>query len=646
MCGICGFVSIAPSGEGAESVLQQMIRAINHRGPDSQGSWQSPDGRVFLGHARLAINDLSLAGRQPMTSACGRITLVFNGEIYNHHDLRRRLVAKGASLKGHSDTEVLLENIASIGLVAALKEAVGMFALALWDSQSRSLFLARDRLGEKPLYYGLHRGIFGFGSELKAVRTHPNWANHAVNRAVLPLYLRHGYVPSCDSIYEGIYKLQPGTILCFQGSSGTLGQPEVYWQMAAKSELRGELQDDESAIDALNEKLSLAVKLQMEADVPLGAFLSGGIDSSVIAALMQKQSTSKIKTFTIGFDDRDFDEAPHARAVAAHLGTDHHEFYVTPEDALRVVPSLPQVYCEPFADSSQIPTILVSQLARRHVTVSLSGDGGDELFLGYDRYRHIEKTWRLISTVPGPLRHLAVSGATAIAPGAWEATAGWWLPYLAGREWRGRTGDRIHKIAELMAAKSLPLHYRDSVSTFKNPEAALMASGSGIPHIWSAPRPLGLTDREYFAFLDAQTYLPDDILVKVDRAAMSVALEGRVPMLDHRVVEFAANLPARLKVRDGQGKWILRQLLYRYVPQALIERPKRGFGVPLDVWLRGPLRDWAEELLDEGRLTSEGYFQPKLVRKLWDEHQSGRRHWASKLWFVLMFQAWLRQNTR
>lgn len=643
MCGICGFVSLTREDEGAETTLMRMAGAIKHRGPDSNGTWHSLDGFAHLGHTRLAINDLSPTGAQPMSSICGRFSLVFNGEIYNHHDLRRRLIANRIRLRGRSDTEVLLETIANVGLPAALKEAVGMFSLALWDNRSRSLFLARDRLGEKPLYYSLRRGIFAFGSELKAVRSHPNWADCTINRDALPLYLRHGYIPGVDSIYEGVNKLQAGTILRHQALANELEHSTPYWQIPAKSALT-EIDSDKQAIDALENKLSHAVKLQMEADVPLGAFLSGGVDSSLVVALMQRQSQAKVKTFTIGFRERGFDEAPYARAVAEHIGTDHHEFYVTPEDALRVVPSLPHVYCEPFADSSQIPTILVSQLARRHVTVSLSGDGGDELFLGYERYRHIEKTWKIASALPSPARRLIGASATAIGPNAWENIAGWWVPFLFGREWQGQTGDRIHRTAALMNARSLASHYRNSVSTFKNPEAALVTTNSYIPPLWSTPRPPGLTDREYFGLLDAQTYLPDDILVKLDRASMSVGLEGRIPLLDHRVFEFALNLPSHFKVRDGQEKWILRQLLYRYVPKALIDRPKRGFGVPIGTWLKGPLREWAEDLLDYRRLNNAGYFQPKIVKQLWDEHQSGKRNCSSKLWFILMFQAWLREN--
>jgi len=516
----------------------------------------------------------------------------------------------------------------------------------LWDRQSRTLTLARDRIGEKPLYYGWQGGgnerVFLFGSELKALKAHPAFAAD-IDRVALCLLLRHNYIPAPYSIYQGIAKLEPGCLL-----SVSLAQPEPriwkYWD-AVEVARAGVAKPFEGtaaeAVDALEVLAKDAVRQQMMADVPLGAFLSGGIDSSTVVALMQVQSSRPVKTFTIGFNEEGYNEAVHAKAVARHLGTEHTELYVTPEQAMEVIPRLPGLYCEPFADSSQIPTFLVSQLAKQHVTVSLSGDAGDELFCGYNRYQITENLWRKLALVPAPLRALVAKGIASFSPAAWDSLAG----IIPGVGRYAALGDKLHKGAGVLSSRTADELYLDIVSHQRNP-ADWVIGGQEPPTRLSGLRPeLGeLSAVERMMALDTISYLPDDILVKVDRAAMGVSLEGRVPFLDHRLVEFAWSLPLEYKLRDGQTKWPLRQVLYRHVPRELIDRPKMGFGVPLHDWLRGPLRDWAENLLGEARLAREGYFHPAPIRKMWAEHLSGRRNWMSQLWNVLMFQAWLEKE--
>jgi asparagine synthase (glutamine-hydrolysing) len=651
MCGLTGFLGGAhPQGAaGDEAVLQRMATAILRRGPDDSGYWCDTPERIGLGHRRLAIVDLTAAGHQPMVSVPGRYVIVFNGEIYNHMALRQELGQHGlaAAWRGHSDTETLLAGFEAWGMEDTLKRINGMFALALWDRQTRALTLARDRLGEKPMYYGWQgegaERVFLFGSELKALRAHPAFGA-GIDRGALSLLLRHNAIPAPYSIYEGISKLMPGTFLTL-----SLAQPEpmvsTYWSAAqvavagVNSRFGG---TSTQAVDALEALLMDAVGKQMMADVPLGAFLSGGVDSSTVVALMQAQSTRAVKTFTIGFDEAGYNEAEHAKAVAAHLGTDHTELYVTPEQAMAVIPLLPALYDEPFSDSSQLPTFLVSQLARQQVTVSLSGDAGDELFCGYNRYQVSAGLWKKLAAVPLPLRQVAAAGLTRVSPAGWTRFAGAIEGVLPKSLKFSNAGEKIHKGAGVLASQSVDELYLGLVSHWDDP-ASVVIGGQEPPSllIGNAPDLPGLNEVERMMALDLLTYLPDDILAKVDRAAMGVSLESRVPFLDHRVVEFAWRLPLDYKLRDGQTKWALRQVLYRHVPRTLIERPKMGFGVPIDSWLRGPLKPWAEALLDESRLKREGYFHPDPIRKKWQEHLSGQRNWQHQLWDVLMFQAWL-----
>jgi asparagine synthase (glutamine-hydrolysing) len=630
-------------------MLRNMSRSIGHRGPDHEAFWLDESSRIALAHRRLAIVDLSPAGEQPMHSPSGRYVIIFNGEIYNHADLRRELEAAGHRFdwRGHSDTETLLAAFDTWGVTASLQRAIGMFAFAMWDRQERQLVLARDRAGEKPLYYGWQgegeKAVFLFGSELKALAAHPSFRGE-INRDAMALHMRHNCIPAPYSIYRGISKLMPGHLATL-----SLGQrePELhcYWSAAAVAEQgvadRLSLSPEE-AVDSLEKLLLSAVGQQMMSDVPLGAFLSGGIDSSVIVAMMQAQSPRPVKTFTIGFHEAGYDEAVHARAVAAHLGTDHTELYVTPEQARAVIPRLPTMYDEPFGDSSQIPTFLVSELARRHVTVSLSGDAGDELFAGYNRYVVSRGYWQSLSRIPRPLRKGLAGGITSLSPAGWDRVAARLRPVMPASARGLLSGDKLHKSAGVMASRSIAEVYHGLVSHWPDPEAVVIG-GIEPPTLVTGHRPNldGLDDIERMMALDLLTYLPDDILVKVDRAAMAVSLETRVPFLDHRVIEFAWRLPLEHKIRDGQSKWPLRQVLYRHVPRELIERPKAGFGVPIDTWLRGPLREWAEELLDERRLRTEGYFQPEPIRQMWATHLSGRANMQHHLWDVLMFQSWL-----
>ena len=577
-----------------------------------------------------------------MQSASGRFVLAYNGEVYNHLELRRALESTGAApaWRGHSDTETLLACIEAWGVDETLKRSVGMFAIALWDRQERALWLARDRIGEKPLYYGWQGESFLFGSELKALRAHPAF-NAAVDRGALALLLRHNYVPGPHSIYSGIHKLPPGTWLKL-GVGQRDVSPVAYWSLADVAE-RGTANpftgSDADAVDALEQKLGDAVRGQMMADVPLGALLSGGIDSSLIASLMQINSARPVRTFTIGFDEKAYDEAVHARAVAAHLGTDHTELRLSADDALQLIPQLPAMYDEPFADSSQLPTHLVMKLARQHVTVALSGDAGDEFFGGYNRYFLGPKVWKRIGWMPRPARRALGAGLTAMP----AATINRAFGGLASAAGIALPGDKAHKLGRrLREVGSLDDLYVGLVTEW--PDAAGMVIDGRIPPNLLDQRARWPKLQDPVArmmALDGLTYLPDDILVKVDRASMAVSLETRAPFLDRDVMEFAWTLPMRMKLRDGKGKWLLRQLLDRHVPSALIERPKQGFGIPLDQWLRGPLRDWAEAFLAEDRLRGEGYFDPAPLRAAWARHVRGEASYGYRLWSVLMFQAWL-----
>ena len=647
MCGLAGFLTEKQWGVAGD-LLKSMAARISHRGPDAEGFWSDSQAGIGLAHRRLSILDLSDAGSQPMASPDGRFIIVFNGEIYNHDDIRQRLQTTSLSpavWRGHSDTETLLAGFSQLGVEKTIEMAIGMFAFALWDRRTSTLTLGRDRLGEKPLYYGWQGSAFLFGSELKALQAHPAF-NAPIDRGALSLFLRHAYIPSSYSIFEGIFKLLPGTLLTV---SLVQREPVIttYWSGVAIAEQGVANLFDGSPEQAVNDLETLlidAVGQQMVADVPLGAFLSGGIDSSTVVALMQRQSSRPVKTFTIGFHEQGYDEAKHAQAVAKHLGTDHTELYVSAEQALDVVSHLPQLYDEPFGDSSQIPTFLVSQLARQQVTVSLSGDAGDELFCGYNRYQLADKLWRKLALVPQPLKRLASKAITCVSPDTWNKLgrmSGGLMPDLT------RLGDKLHKGAGVLASGSVDELYLGLVSQWHDP-ASVVIMGTEPPTLLcgNVPELKGLTDVDRMMALDLLTYLPDDILTKVDRAAMGVSLETRVPFLDHRVVEWAWRLPQAMKLRNGQTKWILRQVLYKHVPRALMERPKMGFGIPIDVWLRGPLRDWAEALLDQSRLENEGYLRPLPIRQKWLEHLSGKRNWQHPLWNILMFQSWLESHQR
>lgn len=650
MCGLAGFIDTGrqTSGDALRENIQRMTRSLTHRGPDDEGYEVDATAGVALGFRRLAIVDLSVQGHQPMLAEDGRLALVFNGEIYNHALLRQRLekeMGQTLRFRGRSDTEVLLQAIAHWGLENALRAAVGMFAFALWDRYERTITLVRDRLGEKPLYYGISGSSVLFGSELKAVRAFPGF--HAVvDRQALAQYLRYGYVPGPASIYEGVSKLPPGTIVTISLDSGSVSRPHAYW--SAAEVVRSGCENpfpatDAQAVDQLDALLRNAVAQQMVADVPLGAFLSGGIDSSTVVALMQAQSSIPVRTFTVGFDDEKYNEAMHAARIARHLGTDHTELLVTGAQAREVIPRLPAMFDEPFADASQIPTFLVAQLARRQVTVSLSGDGGDELFAGYGWYRRVEKLWRRARWMPAMIRRLMGKALTGLPVRGWDRLFRWLGVLLPRAMRRSVSGDRVHKLAAVLGQARRPEDVYVSLVCKWNESFPVIGADTGHVTLEQRAEALNgsadLTSR--LMFLDLVTYLPDDILAKVDRATMAVSLESRAPLLDHRVVEYACRLPMHFKIRDGQGKWLLRQVLHRYVPAELVERPKMGFCAPTAGWLRGPLRDWADELLSEPRLKREGYLDPATVRSHWQEHLSGTRNWPDHLWHVLMFQAWL-----
>lgn len=652
MCGIAGYLSESSDGPAAaesDALLRRMGQVIAHRGPDDAGVWVDEDAGIGFVHRRLSILDLSPAGHQPMVSSSGRYVIVFNGEIYNHLDLRRELERSAGNInwRGHSDTETLLAGFDVWGIAATIEKSIGMFAFALWDKETKNLTLGRDRLGEKPLYYGWQGEVFLFGSELKALKAHPAF-RAGVDRNAITLLMRYCYIPAPHSIYQGIFKLTPGCLLTVSARQRDVNI-KAYWsgmQAVAGAKARPFAGGPSDAVSALHSLLMDAVGKQMVADVPLGAFLSGGVDSSTVVALMQAQSARPVRTFSIGFEQDMYNEAEHAKAVARHLGTDHTEMYVSAQDALNVIPLLPSMYDEPFADSSQIPTHLVSRIARQHVTVSLSGDAGDELFCGYNRYVLGDRLWKRLSRLPVALRRSVAALLTCLSPQTLNALIGpvqWALP---ARHRPANWGDKIHKGASVLASPTSAALYRGLVSHWDNPSALVLRSTEpGTVLTDDSVRPGGLSDVELMMAVDMVSYLPDDILCKVDRAAMRASLETRVPFLDHRVVEFAWQLPQAFKLSNGVSKWVLREVLFKYVPRALIDRPKMGFGVPIDHWLRGPLRDWAENLLDESRLRREGYFDPAPIRRYWAEHLSGRRNWQYHLWDVLMFQAWLEANS-
>jgi asparagine synthase (glutamine-hydrolysing) len=628
MCGIVGLWG--PDNDKCE-LVRNMAGRIAHRGPDSDGVWVDKASGVALAHRRLAVVELSSAGAQPMISHNERFVISFNGEIYNHLDLRREMDATSSILwRGGSDTETLLEGISTWGLDGTLQRTNGMFAFALWDRRTKKLFLARDRIGEKPLYWGRLGGDFVFASELKAMFVHPRWTG-AVDRNVLALFLRNGYVPAPHTIHPGLFKLEPGHWLEISDNGRGVGKPVAYWSIedvARKGTDSPFVGTTADAISAVERLISDAVEQRMLADVPLGALLSGGYDSSLIVAFMQTRSLHPVHTFSIGFNDASVNEAQHANDVARYLGTDHTELYVGDQDAVDCVPLLSSIWDEPFADSSQIPTLLVSRLARQTVTVALSGDGGDELFYGYNRYRIAQSFWGSIGYLPAFARRglgLAFRGVGVpiadLLPGG---------------------GDRLLRTSGLLESAGREEFYRALLSHFFNPADIVLGATKEADSLFSesASWPRLLDFREQMMFVDQKTYLPDDILTKVDRASMAVALEMRVPLLDHKVVEFAWSLPMSFKLRDRQPKWLLRQLTHRHVPKELMERPKTGFRVPLRSWLRGVLRPWAEALLDEHQLREQGFFDPRAVREMWTDLLSGRRRNHTQLWNILMFQAW------
>lgn len=648
MCGLTGGWS-RRRFHTLRDALPRMSQAQYHRGPDDGGSWLDAEAGIAMAHRRLAILDLTAAGHQPMASHRGRWIIAFNGEIYNHTNIRDELAAAGLApaWRGHSDTETLLAGIEAWGVEETLRRCIGMFAWAAWDREERSLWLARDRFGEKPLYYGWQDGVFWFGSELKSLRQLAP-GNLRLDSSAMSLYLQYHAIPAPHSIYEGIAKLLPGHWLKLdnrQLDDGEMVSPQPYWlaDEAARAALANPFAGSEQeAIDGLETLLRDVIAGQLMSDVPLGAFLSGGVDSSTVVALMQAQSSQPVRTFSIGFHEESYDEAKHAAAVARHLGTSHTELYVTPQEALNVIPNLATIYDEPFSDVSQIPTFLVSRMARRDVAVALSGDGGDELFGGYNRYLTAAGIWNKVSSVPTPIRQFAGRAITALSVDRWTQLYQLAEPIIPKRYKLNLAGDKIHKGGEVLGARTYEELYTQLTSCWRS---------QGVLHpghetkSFGPPRSLKTGDLiDYMMLEDTCHYMADDILVKVDRAAMANSLETRVPLLDHRVFEFAWRLPRHIKMKDKVSKHILRQVLYRHVPEPLINRPKMGFGVPIDTWLRGPLRDWASDLLDPVRLRDEGNLNPEPITQKWQEHQSGQRNWQYHLWNILMLQSWLEAN--
>ena len=635
MCGFAGLINIG--GEVSEEQVRRMGKQISHRGPDGFGEWSDRSAGIAMAHVRLAIVDLSEAGRQPMMSVDKRLVIVFNGMIYNHREIRDALNSEGwdGGWRGHSDTETLLAALQIWGVSKTLSRITGMFAFALWDRERQVLSIARDRMGEKPLYYGTSGHRFLFGSELKALRAAPGWTGE-IDEGVVASYFRHNYVPDPHCIYHGIHKLAPAHWV--EVIDGVAGEPKCYWDFSKVVCAERRTGSPKVLINQFEQRLERVIARQMDVDVPLGAFLSGGIDSSLIVALMQKQSSVPIRTFTIGFDVGGFNEAEHAKAVAEHLGTDHTELYLSPQDALNVVPELPRIWDEPFADSSQIPTFLLSRMTREHVTVSLSGDGGDEVFCGYNRYGRGYDLHQKATRLPAPVRGL-LSKTLACAPGkAIDAL----MQLVPKRYQLPAVTDRLQKLSRVLSDTELSAFYKTLISQFQTP--GLIVQGAeeaktilARPEDWPA-----LEDfREVMMFLDSQTYLPGDILTKVDRATMANSLEARVPFLDHGLIEFAWTLPLDMKARSGAMKFILRELLDRHVPRNLFDRPKMGFGIPIEHWLSGPLKEWAGDLLSSESLRSSGLLNESAIRALWDEHVSGRVRHHHQIWTILMFQSWL-----
>jgi asparagine synthase (glutamine-hydrolysing) len=642
MCGITGFWSFTDrlSSGSLDRIAVEMANQLTSRGPDSSGVWCQTEVQLAFGHRRLSIVDLSEAGHQPMISASGRFVITYNGEVYNASELREDLLGKGYSFRGHSDTEVILAACEAYGLIDATKKLIGMFAFALWDEQDHKLHFVRDRLGIKPLYWGFNQDTLFFGSQVKSFYPHPLWEPE-INRDTLSNLFRFCYIPGPSSIYRGIQKLTPGCIATIEGKDKISISP--YWTMdeaIQRGRAQALSQSSTQWIEQLDALLRDAVKRCMVSDVPIGAFLSGGIDSSTVVALMQAQSTNPVQTFSIGFDEKGYNEAPHAKAIANHLGTNHHELYLKFTEAQNIIPTIPQWCDEPFADSSQIPTFLVSRLAQSHLKVSLSGDGGDEFFAGYNRYFQADRFWGRISSMPLSLRKLTAAGIQSLSPSQWDLLS----KLIPGN--RSFIGDKAHKLASLLKCPDREALYLNLVSLWDNPDLLIEGphKSENLPSPWLRGGNRSQNSFiEEMQYIDSLTYLPDDILSKVDYASMAVSLESRVPLLDHRVVEFSWGLPLDLKLKHPEGKWILRQVLKRYVPESLVDRPKMGFGVPIDHWLRGPLRPWAEDLLSSSSLKDSG-LNAIPIRQRWDDHLSGTRNWHYSLWPVLMYQAWFKHT--
>lgn len=644
MCGIAGYIDFQAHATSSEltEIASAMASCLHHRGPDDCGVWVDGHNGVALSFRRLKIIDVSDGGHQPMLSRNERYVLVYNGEIYNYGDLRRELIAAGVSFRSTSDTEVLLEAIAYWGLKAALQRCNGMFAFALWDRSEKILHLARDRMGKKPLYYAKMGRYVIFASEIKALCAHPAFRKD-IDRNALTLYLRYCYVPEPFAIFKNTFKLQPSELLAINGKQNNPSiKRDVYWDsanMVATALREPFVASETEAKTRLHDLLLDAVRLRMIADVPLGAFLSGGIDSSIVVALMQTLSDNPTKTFTIGFHEQGYNEAQNAAQVARHLGTEHTELYVTPKEAMAVIPQLPRLYDEPFADVSQIPTFLVSQLARQHVTVALSGDGGDELFAGYNRHRWVPLFWSRFGRLPAVIKRPILKLLTSVAPQRWDQYIKLLATVVPKLLKQPNPGDKLHKLARMLQCDCPEKMYFDLVSSWKEPQTVVLNADE--PNLCE-PHSIHFPDIIHkMMYFDMVRYLPGDILTKVDRASMGVSLEARAPLLDYRVVEFAWRLPLEAKIKNNHSKYLLKQVLQRYVPHKLIDRPKMGFGVPVGQWLRGSLRDWAENLLDPQRLNEEGFFDVAHIQQKWQEHLSGQRNWQYKMWNILMFQAWL-----
>lgn len=633
MCGFVGFISNKTSDINHETVLNNMLDKIINRGPDDKGTWV--DGEVALGHRRLSIQDTSLLGHQPMHSSSNRFVTAFNGEIYNFLELKAELIILGFKFKSDSDTEVLLAACEAWGVEASLKKFTGMFAFALWDKQEKKLYLARDRMGEKPLYYAvLSTGVI-FGSQLSSLVEHPCFKKE-LDRDVIGLYLRHGYIPAPYSIYKNTAKLMPAKFITFEviPDDILIKEAVTYWyfQNTVKSKSSGVLLEDAKiAVHRLDKLINKSVEQQSKADVPLGAFLSGGIDSSLITAYMQSQSSQPINTFTIGFNDPKYNEAKFAKKIARHLGTKHTEYYIEQNDLLSVVPKLPSMFDEPFADSSQLPTYVVGSLAKQKVTVALSGDGGDELFCGYGRYEKSLKRWAKIEKLPLKIRSLIGKAASNIGP----------INNVKNFRLLGKNAHELIRGLDYIGCTEFNAYYKRSMSTLSNIE--LIVKGAA-PCITVYDCMQESNSLEHMMYTDTLQYLPDDILVKIDRAFMASSLEGRIPLLDHHIVAFAKSISTDVHRFDGRGKYLLRELLYKKVPKELIERPKMGFAIPLDDWLRDSLKEWANDLLCPARLIKDDIFDVNFVTQLWNQHKAGVNNWGPLLWSILMFNAWVEEQ--